>query len=178
MSSIRTLITLATVLCAASTASAAPSSTSLSVSFLESAPKDSFTITNTGSCAANDLVVHIDLAASKGRLIFDPTASGAGVDVFQPLEVAAGQRHVASISPIQDGSQEVALKINAFGPGDKVIFTVDVDDTLKRSQLGQTRVANSEIENAKVRADLGNGAKIEASFGADASVRLPNIPCA
>ena len=46
-----------------------------------------------------DLALEIDLTQSEGRLIFDTTATGAGVEVFQPFEVTHG--NIALVS--QDG---------------------------------------------------------------------------
>ena len=58
------------------------------VVFKESAPKDSFILNNESLCNFQDVLVKIDLSQSTGRLIFDTTASGAGVEVFQPFEIS------------------------------------------------------------------------------------------
>ena len=67
--------------------SSAPVQADIVVNFVESAPKDRFVIENTGECEFENLVVEIDLSGSAGGLIFDTTATGAGVEVFQPFEV-------------------------------------------------------------------------------------------
>ena len=154
--------------------------TSLVVTFSESAPKDSFTFTNVGTCKLGQLQIRLNLASSQGRLIFDPTASGAGVEVFQPLEVTAGQSSIVSISDVRDGSQDLTLKLSSLSPGAKVAFTVDVDDTLPqgKSQLGQTRVSGAEIAGAKIYGEHDRGTELTASFGDDAKARLDRIPCA
>jgi len=48
-------------------------------------PKTEFILHNTSQALLNDLTVHLDLSNSVGRLIFDPTATGAGVEVFSNL---------------------------------------------------------------------------------------------
>ena len=175
---LRNLMSVAAVTLAAPMAHATTGVTTISVVFLESAPKDSFTITNTGACKAANFSLRIDLARSKGRLIFDPTGKGAGVEVFQPLEITAGEAHLASISKVRDGSSDVALELRSFAPGAKIAFTVDVDDTLPRSELGQTRVADSEISGAEIQGKARDGFELNSSFGDNATAQLKNIPCA
>lgn len=172
------LISVASVTLAVPMAHATTSETSVSVAFSESAPNDSFTITNTGACQASNFSLRIDLASSKGRLIFDPTAKGAGVEVFQPLEITEGEAHLASISKVRDGSSDVALELRSFAPGAKIAFTVDVDDTLPRSELGQTRVADSEISGAEIQGKARDDFELKSSFGDNATAQLKNIPCA
>lgn len=121
----------------------------LSVEFRESAPKDRFIITNSGGCdvSAN---VSIDLANSAGKLIFDTTSQGAGVEVFQPFEIVAGADNLKNQPNIIDGDKSVELMIQSLGINDSVAFTIDVDDTLAQSDLGQIRVSGSEIKGATV----------------------------
>ena len=64
-----------------------PARADIVVNFVESAPKDRFVIKNTGEYDFENLIVEIDLTSSVGRLIFDTTGNGAGVEVFQPFEV-------------------------------------------------------------------------------------------
>lgn len=175
---LRNLISVAAVTLAAPIAHATTSVTTISVVFSESAPKDSFTITNTGACKAANFSLRIDLASSKGRLTFDPTAKGAGVEVFQPLEITAGEEHLASISQVRDGSSDVALELSSFAPGAKIAFTVDVDDTLPRSELGQTRVADSEISGAEIQGKSRDGFEMKSLFGDNATAQLKHVPCA
>ncbi|MEM7525143.1 MAG: aggregation factor core, partial [Pseudomonadota bacterium] len=52
----------------------------VTISFEESAPKDRFVLSHDGACSLGPLDVVIDLGGSAGRLIFDPTATGAGVE--------------------------------------------------------------------------------------------------
>jgi len=61
----------------------ASASANVEVRFVESAPKDRFVVKNLGNCDLRDLTLEVDLGSSQGQLIFDTTASGAGVEVFQ-----------------------------------------------------------------------------------------------
>lgn len=63
----------------------------LQVKFVESAPKDWFAVTNLTNCDLKNVRMSIELSNSAGKLIFDTTASGAGVEVFQPFEVRSGE---------------------------------------------------------------------------------------
>tara|TARA_R110001599_G_scaffold26935_7_gene94967 strand:+ start:1117 stop:1635 length:519 start_codon:yes stop_codon:yes gene_type:complete len=121
------------------------------VTFVESAPKDRFILHNTSQCALNDLTVHLDLSNSVGRLIFDTTATGAGVEVFQPFEVKKGNLKLISASEVKDGDSTLSLSIENVAANDSVSFTIDVDDTLTQSELGNIRVSGSEISNALIK---------------------------
>jgi len=67
----------------------------IEVTFLESAPKDRFTFTNTGACDLGPAVLSLDLSGSAAGLIFDTSGDGAGVEVFQPYETNLGQIRVS-----------------------------------------------------------------------------------
>ncbi|MEM9437825.1 MAG: aggregation factor core [Pseudomonadota bacterium] len=141
----------------------------ISVRFIESAPKDRFVIENVGACAEGALEIEIDLATAPVGLIFDTTASGAGVEVFQPFEVAAGGDVLAEAILPTDGDASVQLSLTGLAPGGSFAFTVDVDDTGERSDLGQIRVSDAEIAGASVSI---NGET--ALFGGDAVALLPS----
>lgn len=123
----------------------------LQINFVESAPKDRFVIKNTGQCDLTNLTVEIDLSNSAGKLIFDTTATGAGVEVFQPFEVREGAIKLQSSDTVADGDKSLSVVIDELIADQSVSFTIDVDDTLPKSSLGQIRVAGSEMQGAQVR---------------------------
>jgi len=147
----------------------------IDVNFIESAPKDRFVINNTGACALNNLTVDIDLTSSAGGLIFDTTSSGAGVEVFQPFEVTKGAIKVVSPEGVKDGDNKLSISIQSLPAGQSVSFTIDVDDTLVKSSLGNIRVANSEIENGLVKVSSATIKQAVGTFNSasKASVALP-----
>lgn len=120
----------------------------LSVRFVESAPTDRFEIENTGLCPIGRLTVTIDLAGSAAGLLFDTTGAGAGVQVFQPLRIAQGEERVERLAEIADGDQILSASLTGLSPGEAVVLTIDVDDTLAAGPRGQTQIAGSEIEGA------------------------------
>lgn len=119
----------------------------IEMQFTESAPKDRFTLTNTGDCPITSRV-RLDLAPSQGQLIFDTSATGAGVEVFQPFDVIAGAQYLKDMPKITDGDQAVTLTLTDLPKGAQIAFTIDVDDQLVAGELGQIRVTNSEIKGA------------------------------
>lgn len=133
-------------------------------SFIESAPKDSFNITNDAACATGPLEVMIDLSTSAGKLIFDTTDAGAGVEVFQPFDLIAGGEFVLSASPIADGDDKMQMTLSSMSPGAEVVFTIDVDDQLKDGALGQIRVVGAEIEGARATVVLSPNKKLTGAF--------------
>ena len=144
----------------------------MTVKFVESAPKDWFSITNNSDCGLMDIKVTVDLSNSVGQLIFDTTGSGAGVEVFQPFEVREGSITLDSGYDVVDGDRMLMLNIGVLNPGDTASFTIDVDDTRPRSELGQTRVSSSEIDQARVSVMVGDGQPAEAVFDATSQAEV------
>ncbi|MFK7762070.1 MAG: aggregation factor core [Roseobacter sp.] len=126
---------------------ATPAMSDVVVQFDEGAPKDRFTISNTGTCPLGNVTVVLDLGASAAGLIFDVTSSGAGVSVFQPLELVAGAEYLASVPEVKDGDTRLELPLTALAPGGRIAFTIDVDDTAGTSE---TMVTGSEMAGATV----------------------------
>ncbi|MEM9436682.1 MAG: hypothetical protein AAGA15_06540 [Pseudomonadota bacterium] len=126
-------------------------------------------IENVGACAEGALDIEIDLATAPVGLIFDTTASGAGVEVFQPFEVAAGGDVLAEAILPTDGDTSIQLSLTGLAPGGRFAFTVDVDDTGERSDQGQIRVSDAEIAGASVSI---NGET--ALFDGDATALVPS----
>lgn len=147
------------------------------VDFYESAPKDRFVIKNTGKCLLQDLTLEIDLTKSAGQLIFDTTATGAGVEVFQPFEVTKGNITLTSKASVKDGDTKLALSIPSLPSGKSVSFTIDVDDTLAVSELGKIRVTGSEIKNGMVRVNSTKQEPASALFGSDSKAIILQATC-
>ncbi len=141
--------------------------------FNEGAPKDRFTLTNTGDCALPAGTLTVDLGTAPAGLIFDVTASGAGVEVFQPFEMVAGGETLRNAPRVGDGDTAVTLDLTGLGAGASVAFTIDVDDTGGGREI---TVTGSEISGAELRVAMG-AATGRAAFGADATARLALSGC-
>lgn len=126
---------------------AGPGLAGLSVTFDEGAPKDRFTFQNTSACDIAPAVVTLDLSGSSAGLVFDVTGQGAGIEVFQPLEMVSGEGNLKAVPEVRDGDQSITFDVAALAPGQSFAFTIDVDDTV--SSRGIT-VSGSEIEGARV----------------------------
>jgi len=152
---------------------ASPALADLQVRFDEGAPKDRFTITNTGGCALGATVVTIDLEGSPYGLIFDVTGQGAGVQVFQPFEVSSGKARLRTLPQVTDGDNQLTLDLVGLASGESVSFTIDVDDT---ADSRQTMVSNQEILGAQVIAK-GAAGTARASFQEDATATVALSGC-
>ncbi|MDJ0822326.1 MAG: aggregation factor core [Paracoccaceae bacterium] len=119
----------------------------LDVRFVEGAPKDRFVFANAGDCAMGQATILLDLSGSAAGLIFDTTGSGAGVEVFQPLEIVAGAEQLVSPPVVKDGDTRAVLHLRGLAPGQSVAFTIDVDDTAGGREI---TVSGSEILGAFV----------------------------
>jgi len=155
---------------------AASAQAGIEVRFIESAPTDRFVITNTGGCDQGPLEVTIDLSNSAGKLIFDTTATGAGVEVFQPFR-QSDETIALKGGTVSDGDQTIGLALSGLPAGGTTGFTIDVDDTLKNSALGQIRVSGSEISGATVRVTSSNNSAHAATFDGTATARLTSLSC-
>ncbi|SFR55799.1 hypothetical protein [Litoreibacter janthinus] len=128
-----------------------PAIAQIAARFVESAPKDTFSFTNSG-CALGQTTLVLDMSGSAGGLIFDTEDGGAGVEVFQPFEAVSGD--VASVT-VSDGADVLSLSVSDWPEGAEISFTIDVDDVLRHGDLGQTQVSGGEIAGAEVRINSG-----------------------
>lgn len=152
---------------------ATPSLADVVVDFNESAPKDRFTIRNSGACPLEEIVVTIDLGASVAGLIFDVTGAGAGVSVYQPLEIVSGQEFLREVPLVRDGDTRAAFSISTLAPQELIAFTIDVDDT---AGVSETMVSGAEIKGAVVTV-AQRGTETMASFDEHSSARVPFSSC-
>ncbi len=160
----------AAVLCAGITT---PAWANLAVSFDEGAPKDRFTFANTGTCAITNVQILLDLSSSKSGLIFDVTGKGAGVEVFQPMEVTVGAQALRGVPKVRDGDNQIRLDIGELKAGQRIAFTIDVDDTAGGREI---TVSGSEIAGARVRL-LKDGRSTTAVFAPDARATVQLLDC-
>lgn len=149
----------------------------LQVQFAESAPKDRFSFSNVGTCSLKDIVLTIDLTDTRGKLIFDTTATGAGVEVFQPFETGTSAIKLLDRTSVADGDTSLTIAIDSIGTGEIVSFTIDVDDTLPQSQLGMIRVTGSEMQGAKITVSGQGIPASSAFFGSTSSTLLATSDC-
>ena len=152
------------------------------VRFNESAPRDSFLISNT---SASDWIIStlsLDMSNSAGNLIFDVTADGAGVEVFQPFRADDGAASLKEQPEVLDGDQLLVLALSGFSQGVDYRFTIDVDDQLADSELGQIRVAASEMSGAELTLDIqsatGDSATLTGVFDDTNRVVFESNACA
>lgn len=150
-----------------------PALAQVEVTFREGAPKDRFTIINTSGCGLGAMDVTVDLSGSAAGLIFDVTAQGAGVQVFQPFDVVAGEELLLSTPQVRDGDTDVTLALSALPAGQAVAFTIDVDDTIGAREI---TVSRSEISGAGVRIATPS-AELSGVFGTDSRARVPLQGC-
>jgi len=143
----------------------------LAVRFSEGAPKDRFSLTNTADCALGPAQITVDLGTAPAGLIFDVSASGAGVEVFQPFEVVSGAQNLATLPKVTDGDTAVTLNLKGLAAGETVAFTIDIDDTGGGREI---TVSGSEIAGASVRM---TGAMQQGVFNSDARAVVPAAPC-
>jgi len=168
----RTTFLATTLLCAFQ-----PISANMDIAFVESAPKDWFSLTNAGECVLEKISMTVDLSSTAGKLIFDTTSAGEGVEVFQPFETREGNVQLTSAKTVLDGENRLAVFVDALAPGQSVSFTIDVDDTLPKSELGNIRVSDSEMVGGVVSLTVGDQPDVTGAFNSQALITLPSPDC-
>lgn len=153
--------------------SATAAAADLRMEFREGAPKDRFTLTNTGDCALPAMQVTLDLGTAPAGLIFDVTGAGAGVEVFQPFELVSGAEYLANQPAVVDGDAAIRLDVTGLGPDQAIAFTIDVDDTGGGREI---TVSGSEIAGAEFRTSL-QGQTMAGTFGSDANATIALASC-
>lgn len=157
----------------------------LEIAFTESAPRDIFTLKNGSAAGWSVESVAIRLTGSAGSLLFDTQADGPGLDTYQPFRAGGGSAVLESQPLVADGDEELTLRFQRFAAGDTFTFTIDLDDRLESSSLGQTRISGSEIVGAAVAATFrpqGAGEAVAmvsaaGTFGADNIARISEGAC-
>lgn len=162
------LITAAFLLISVQAASA-----DIAVRFDEGAPKDRFTFENTSTCAIRSAQMTLDLTPSRGGLIFDVTAAGEGVEVYQPLEITDGKQTLSAVPRVADGDKVIVFDIKQMDAGAKLSFTIDVDDTKGGREI---TVTDSEIDGAKVMFS-SDGKRFAQTFDGDARALVKTNLC-
>jgi hypothetical protein len=130
-----------------------------SLRFVESAPRDRFELV---VGAQNLTAVRVDLRGSAGRLIFDTASGGTGVEVFQPLRDEGG----VTAEGVADGAQMLRVVLKDGQVGTRAAFSIDVDDRLTGSDLGQIRVTGGEMAGAIAVFETADGTQQQAVFDA------------
>jgi hypothetical protein len=90
------------------------------------------------------------------------------VEVFQPYQSVSGNAELSTVALVEDGSDAINLDFKKFSGGDSFTFSIDVDDQLTASELGQIRVTGGEMAQAKavflIENPDGSTVKKTASF--------------
>ena len=131
--------------------------TGASLRFIESAPRDRFELI-VGDQAL--MAVQVDLRGSVGRLIFDTADGGTGVEVFQPLRDEGG----TTANDVPDGAEAIKVELRDGKAGSRAVFSIDVDDRLTSSDLGQIRVTGGEMAGAVATFEAVDGTLVKAVF--------------
>lgn len=154
------------------------------IEFTEDAPKDRFEIRNVSNGAWGLTSLSIQLAGSKGDLVFDTAPGGEGLSVYQPFEARSGASDVSlrRVPVVRDGDRAMDLEFDAFWSGKDFDFTIDLDDRLPVSEYGQTMISGAEIEGAVVVASFvdkdGVASVQKGTFGSDSRAVLNGGTCA
>ncbi|MEM7720123.1 MAG: hypothetical protein AAF222_13060 [Pseudomonadota bacterium] len=153
---------------------AGPAAADVFVRFIEGAPKDRFEIvSDTGVCTDSALEFVLDLTGSAGKLIFDVTERGAGVEVYQPFELVTGVQRVIGTPKVADGDKMLSMVLDRMPAGSEVAFTIDVDDTIGAREI---TVARSEIVGARAVLRSG-GVEASATFDESATAQVNWADC-
>lgn len=159
---------------------------SLESRFVESAPRDSFVFSNQSDKPWNIKSIRIDMNESVGKLIFDTIDGGDGVEVYQPFQVsstngALAEAELNSVLKPGDGDQDITLNFSQFTQASGFSFTIDVDDQLTDSDLGQIRVSGGEVAGSilsvTVEVPGAEDITLEGKYSSNSLVKIASDEC-
>ncbi|MBO6518788.1 MAG: hypothetical protein JJ900_12180 [Rhodospirillales bacterium] len=150
------------------------------IDFYESSP-DIMSIHNRSEEAWSLVSLTFNLGTSAGSLIFDTVFGGAGENIPSDFDIIGGTARLAATPKVSDGDVVLLMLFASFGPGQNLEFTVDLDDRLVDSVLGQAIVVGSEIAGARVdgilRDPKGNDMPVRGIFNDKAQAQLTSLSC-
>ena len=130
----------------------AQSCVEIDAQFIEGAPRDRFIIQNNSQGDLNIESLILSLKDTRGKLIFDTVDGGKGVEVFQQFRSEENWEEslakLAANPNLKDGADTLEINFAHFKPKQSYRFSLDVDDQLTNSELGQIRVSGSEMAGA------------------------------
>lgn len=148
----------------------------ISAEFIEGAPIDKLVIRNESAADWRIVSTTWDLSTSTGKVFFDVTDSGAGVEVFQPFKVIVGAAKPAELKVepmIKDGDQSLSLQFASFSSSESFTMSVDVDDQLGKREI---TVSDSEMQGASISFELtdlqGETRQASAVFDSNAMAKV------
>lgn len=133
---------------ASTIASQAASCIQIEARFIEGAPRDRFILKNASAGNVAIQSASLSLSSSDGKLIFDTLEGGSGVEVFQQFKSESDVVQLVKTPRLADGAEVLSLDFANFNKGAEYRFSLDVDDRLTNSDLGQIRVSGSEMNGA------------------------------
>ncbi len=152
----------------------------IEIDFYESGP-DIMSIHNRSEEAWSLVSLTFNLSTSAGSLIFDTAFGGAGENSPSDFDIIGGNARLAATPRVSDGDTVLVMLFASFGPGQHLEFTVDLDDRLVNSVLGQAIVVGSEIAGARVDGTLrdpkGNDMPVRGIFNDKAQAQLTSLSC-
>lgn len=153
---------------ASTTISQAASCIQIEARFIEGAPRDRFILKNTSAGDVTIRSASLSLSTSDGKLIFDTLEGGSGVEVFQQFKSESNAVQLVKDPELADGAETLSLDFANFNKGAEYQFSLDVDDRLTNSDLGQIRVSGSEMNGAilsfAVTTPSGKAQNLSATF--------------
>ena len=150
------------------------------VQFIDAGP-DMFIIDNKSSEAWTLLSLEFRSANSVGRVVFDTDFGGQGSSEPYQFEAVEGDVGLMKEPVVADGAEALDLHFSNFTAGRQFIFTIDLDDRLADSVMGQAHVTGEEIAGAEVSGlfthpRIGKGTA-KGVFGTDGKAHLRGATC-
>ena len=151
------------------------------IQFIDSGP-DVFIIDNKSREDWTLLSLEFRSANSIGRVVFDTDFGGQGSSEPYQFEVVPGEVSLMKEPVVADGAEALDLHFANFSAGRKFMFTIDLDDRLESSPMGQAHVTGEEIAGAEVSGvfshpKIGKGSA-HGTFGSDGEAHLRGATCA
>jgi hypothetical protein len=150
------------------------------IRFIDSDP-DLFIIENKSLEDWTLLSLEFRAGNSMGKVVFDTDFGGAGASAPQQFEHVEGEVGLMGTPVVADGAEELSLHFINFSAGRQFTFSIDLDDRIPMSDMGQAYVTGEEIAGAEVTGlfshpKIGEG-KAQGTFGTDGRAHLRGAAC-
>ncbi|HEY2761193.1 MAG TPA: SdrD B-like domain-containing protein, partial [Pirellulales bacterium] len=101
---------------------------------------------------------------SSGEVFFDTAPGGQGVFSSQPFHVIQSNGFTVTGAQVTDGGQQLVINLQNFVAGDKLIFSIDVDEVQFVPSDGSAPDVNAVVEGNEFQRSILTGAFVAPHY--------------
>src|SRR5262249_36181837 len=94
---------------------------------------------------------------SSGEVFFDIAAGGQGVIASSPVKIVQANGFTVNGIQVVDGGQQIVFNLSGFAAGDKLVFSIDVDEVQFVDPADGTFDVNAVVEGNEFQRSILTG---------------------